>query len=74
VGFRSFRSLDTAGRVRRMRHLVIGNTIGGVIVAALAAAFLPIGLALVVIAFMVLGVADTWYLERRLRRTGRLTR
>jgi len=74
VALRGWRNLDLAGRARRFRNLAIGNSVAGVFVSALAIAFLPTGLAVGFIAFMALAVADTWYLERRYQKTGRLTR
>ncbi len=56
--------------VRRWRRLAIANTAAGAIVLALALVFRPHWLAALVAVLMVVGVADTWYLDRRLRRTG----
>jgi hypothetical protein len=60
--------------VRKWRRIEVGNSIAGVIVSVAAVLLLPAAGWAVVVAFMVLCVADTWYLGRRLRRTGRLFR
>lgn len=60
--------------MQRWRHLAIGNTVAGAVVCVLALIFLPRAAAAAIAALMALGVADTWYLDRRYRRTGRLLR
>lgn len=59
---------------RKWRRIEVGNTIAGVIVSAAVVVFLPGVAAGLIVVFMVLCVADTWYLGRRLKRTGRLFR
>lgn len=59
---------------RKWRRIEIGDSIAGVAVSVVAALFLPIGFATLVIVFVALCVADTWYLGQRLRRTGSLRR
>jgi hypothetical protein len=71
-GSAPLRDLDTAGRARRVRNLAIGDSVAGVVASVAAFAFLPTGLAVGISAFMALGSANMWYLERRYRNTGRL--
>ncbi len=74
VALRGGRNLDPAGLARRWRNVAIGNSVAGVVSSALATAFLPTGFAVGVVAVLALAVADTWYLERRFEKLGRLTR
>lgn len=60
--------LDAA--VRRWRKVCIANTIAGVVVTATAAALFSAGMAVAIGLFMLLAVADTWYLARRVPETG----
>jgi hypothetical protein len=59
-------------REHRWRLLAIGNTVGAVVVAVFALLFLGMPGSAVLVALMVIGVTDTWYLDWRLRRTGNL--
>jgi hypothetical protein len=69
---RSFAKLSPDERKHRWRLLAIGNTVGGVVVAVFALLFLGMPGSAVLVALMVIGVTDTWYLDWRLRRTGNL--
>jgi O-antigen/teichoic acid export membrane protein len=60
--------------VRKWRRIEVGNSVAGVVVSVVAVLLLPAAAAAVVVAVMAVCVADTWYLGRRLRRTGRLFR
>jgi len=66
--------MEAAELARKWRRIEVGNTIAGVVVSVLAVVFLPSVAAALIVLFMVLCVADTWYLGRRLKRTGRLFR
>jgi hypothetical protein len=57
---------------RKWRRIELGNTLAGFVVSIAAIGLLPGVVAALVVVLMVLGVADTWYLGSRLRRTGRL--
>jgi hypothetical protein len=59
---------------RKWRRIEVGNTVAGLVVSIAAIVLLPSVLAALVVVLMALGVADTWYLGSRLRRTGRLFR
>ena len=59
-------------RVRKWRRLEVGNTIGGAVAAIVVLVFVNGWLAACLVGLLALGVADTWLLGRRLRRTGRL--
>jgi membrane protein implicated in regulation of membrane protease activity len=48
--------------------------LAGVIVSVSAWILLPVGWAIGITAFMIIGVAANWNLDRRIRRTGRITR
>jgi len=60
--------------VRKWRRIELGNTAAGLVISVAAVVLLPSVLAAVVVVLMAIGVTDTWYLGRRLRRTGRLFR
>jgi drug/metabolite transporter (DMT)-like permease len=60
--------------VSRWRRLAIANTVAGVIVVVAAWVFVPTLIAALLVALMVLGVGNTWLLDRRLRRTGNMFR
>jgi hypothetical protein len=57
---------------RKWRRIELGNTLAGFVVSIVAIGLLPGVVAALVVVLMALGVADTWYLGSRLRRTGRL--
>ncbi len=57
---------------RKWRRIELGNTLAGFVVSIAAIVLLPGVVAALVVVLMVLGVADTWNLGSRLRRTGRL--
>jgi hypothetical protein len=57
---------------RKWRRIELGNTLAGFVVSTVAIVLLPGVVAALVVVLMALGVADTWYLGSRLRRTGRL--
>jgi hypothetical protein len=57
-------------RMARWRRLAVGNTIAGVVVSVLALVFLPLPIGLIVTGAMAIGVGDTWYLDRRIHRSG----
>jgi hypothetical protein len=59
---------------RKWRWIEVGNTIAGVVISAVAVIFLPSVAAALIVGFMVLCVADTWYLGSRLKRTRHLFR
>ena len=69
---RSYARLTPEERKHRWRALALGSTIAGVLVAVLAVIFLGMPASAIIVALMVVGVADTWYLDWRLRRTGSL--
>ena len=69
---RSFAQLTPDERARRWRSLALGSTLGGVFVSVFAFVVLGPALGVVVTALMVVSVADTWYLDRRIHRTGSL--
>jgi hypothetical protein len=60
--------------VRRWRRLAIANTAAGAIVVVMALVFLPKLIAGLLVVLMVVSVGETWYLDRRLRRTGNMFR
>jgi hypothetical protein len=66
--------MEATERARKWRRIEVGNTIAGVVVSVAAVTFLPSVVAAFIVVFMVLCVADTWYLGRRLKRTGQLFR
>ena len=58
----------TPEKVAHRWHLVaIGNTVAGALVVAAAIIYIQWPWLAIVIVFVVLGVADTWYLSRRFR-------
>ncbi len=67
-------NVDRTVMVRRWRQVELGNTIAGVVVCAVVPFLLSPLATVLTIAAMTAGVADTWYLGRRLRRTGQLFR
>lgn len=57
----------------KWRRLAIANTVAGITTFAVTAAVAPRALALGVGVLMAGSVIETWYLERRVRRTGTLS-
>ena len=55
---------------RKWRRIEVGNSVAGLLVSVAAVLFLPSVAAAVVVGFLVLRVADTWYLGRRLSELG----